>query len=698
MNFPARWARSIVSGAIVFAAAYASAQPPAELFPGEALPVTPGTYGVSAIAQNLDPEGIAGGQNFLLVKLPGDGVIMLQKTGYEYRGDGNALWQGTAPGHAGSAAVFTLHEGKLVARIGLDGKVYIIRPGPGNLHTAELVDERAFPECDVSAQEQASGGGSSQQAGSGEEGALEYIDLLSVYTRGARDKAGGTSEVEAMIQAAVDNANTAFVASNMTARYRLAHVQQVSYTTAGTTGDDLRWVDSDPEVAALRDQYGADMVSVIVDTPSSCGTAWVQRNPGPGFASLAFQATDIDCAVGNLTFAHEHGHNLGMEHNPENSGVGGDPASASYPFSFAHYVDGSYRTVMSYSAPCNNGCSRVMHHSNPDVQFNGVATGIANQRDNAQTGDLVAPIARAFRAAVANPATSVNVRIAQSGDDVEESTRTGAAYADSTDLEFGYDIFVDSEQLLGLRFLNVEVPAGVTVTEAFLEFVVDETGSDTTSAQIRVLAADDVAPFTLADWELANRATDSAVNWEVPPWLNVGESHRSPDLSPLIQSVVDRGGWVAGNSLGFVISSTGHRTAEAWDGDPASAPLLHVSWSEPGESPPIGPLPAVPPATPENLSAQVQQTGKGKNKTVTGVQLSWEHSSADATHFVLERCLETVSGKGKNRVTACEFGPYVGDIDGAARSVEVDTASDYRYRLKAVNGAGESGWSNSVKI
>ena len=41
------------------------------------------------------------------------------------------------------------------------------------------------------------------------------------------------------------------------------------------------------QVAELRDQYGADMVSVIVDTPSSCGTGYVQRNPGPGFAAWA---------------------------------------------------------------------------------------------------------------------------------------------------------------------------------------------------------------------------------------------------------------------------------------------------------------------------------------------------------------------------------------------------------------------------
>jgi hypothetical protein len=39
----------------------------------------------------------------------------------------------------------------------------------------------------------------------------------------------------------------------------------------------------------------------------------------------------------------------------------------------------------------------VLHYSNPDILYNGQPTGIVNQRDNAQTGDLTAPIVAAFR-------------------------------------------------------------------------------------------------------------------------------------------------------------------------------------------------------------------------------------------------------------------------------------------------------------
>jgi hypothetical protein len=84
---------------------------------------------------------------------------------------------------------------------------------------------------------------------------------------------------------------------------------------------------------------------------------------------------------------------MGMEHDPANAGI--SPSSASYDWSFGHNVAGSFRTIMSYTCP--SPCPRVLQFSNPDILYNGQPTGIANQRDNAQTGDLTAPVIAAFR-------------------------------------------------------------------------------------------------------------------------------------------------------------------------------------------------------------------------------------------------------------------------------------------------------------
>ena len=78
--------------------------------------------------------------------------------------------------------------------------------------------------------------------------------------------------------------------------------------------------------------------------------------------------------------------------------------------------------------------------------------------------------------------------------------------------------------------------------------------------------------------------------------------------------------------------------------------------------------------------------------------LSWSHSGPEATHFELQRCLEEVSGKGKNRSVTCNYEDYGAAIPGNSRSVSVDAEADYRYKIRAVNAEGNSGYSNSVKI
>lgn len=82
------------------------------------------------------------------------------------------------------------------------------------------------------------------------------------------------------------------------------------------------------------------------------------------FESSAFQVTSRRCAVGNLSFAQEQDHNMGFEHDPAN---GSTPANASHGWSFGHFVNGSYRTVVSYSTQSANDITRVARFSNPDI-------------------------------------------------------------------------------------------------------------------------------------------------------------------------------------------------------------------------------------------------------------------------------------------------------------------------------------------
>ncbi len=55
-------------------------------------------------------------------------------------------------------------------------------------------------------------------------------------------------------------------------------------------------------------------------------------------------------------------------------------------------------------------------------------------------------------------------------------------YRTSSDLELVFDT---SNQVVGMRFVNLTIPKGATIVNAYLQFKVDETSSETTSLTIR---------------------------------------------------------------------------------------------------------------------------------------------------------------------------------------------------------------------
>jgi len=78
------------------------------------------------------------------------------------------------------------------------------------------------------------------------------------------------------------------------------------------------------------------------------------------------------------------------------------------------------------------------------------------------------------------------------------------------------------------------------------------------------------------------------VPWSPVPWTTVGQAgpdQQTSNLSAVIQEITDRLGWSGGNSLAILITGTGERTAESFDGSQLGAPLLHVEYLLPGQSP-----------------------------------------------------------------------------------------------------------------
>ncbi len=174
---------------------------------------------------------------------------------------------------------------------------------------------------------------------------------------------------------------------------------------------------------------------------------------------------------------------------------------------------------------------------------------------------------------------TVEVRIANGTNDVEESS-TGSMYITSSDLELVND---GNDQVIGIRFPGVNVPKGVTITNAYLQFKVDETSSGATSLFLQGEANSNALVFTNTTHNVSSRIrTANVVSWYPPSWLTLaatGTDQRTPNLASIIQEIINQPGWATGNSLVVIISGTGKRVAEAYEVDPAGAPLLHIEYT-----------------------------------------------------------------------------------------------------------------------
>jgi len=280
---------------------------------GAALQVPVDSAAVAARAIEVETAPLASGAEAIDLPLLDGSVSRVIRKSFEVRSPGDLTWRGELEGSPGSQVLLTLKRGVVAGLIYAPGSLYEIGPTADGGQRLARIDSAKFPPCGGAIEPPAGSDPTPLSSAVTMSDTRARIDVLVVYTAAARDAAGGVSGIEAMIQAAVDVANAAFENSHMQARFSLAQTALVNYQETGSMNSDIVWLRQSPAVAALRDQHCADMVSLIVNNGGgTCGLGYLMANPGPSFASNAFQVTALDCAVSNLSWAHEHGHNLGM--------------------------------------------------------------------------------------------------------------------------------------------------------------------------------------------------------------------------------------------------------------------------------------------------------------------------------------------------------------------------------------------------
>lgn len=261
---------------------------------------------------------------------------------------------------------------------------------------------------------------------------FDTISVLVLHTPAALAQAGSQAQLNAEIAQAFGQSDTALSNSGITS-YKLVNVatgtnlsQVITYNEAPATpagcnvalvGGLCRWIGhrvflrTNAAVQAARNAAGADLVVMLVaDQADATGVAYVQRpdcgnelqfestagcSVGTGYNPFAVSAVSLTYINSFQVFAHETGHQMGMEHNVAN----GSPA-ASFPWSYGWFVENQNETVMSVAgafSSCTN-CPRALHYSNPNIPFvNSLVPSGTAASFNARTAAFLAPTVSEFR-------------------------------------------------------------------------------------------------------------------------------------------------------------------------------------------------------------------------------------------------------------------------------------------------------------
>ena len=180
-------------------------------------------------------------------------------------------------------------------------------------------------------------------------------------------------------------------------------------------------------------------------------------------------------------------------------------------------------------------------------------------------------------------------------------------------------------------FQNVTVPQNATIESAVLKWHIYSYDGSNWQMNIKGIAQDSALPFSGSDLPSSRPTTVAEQSWTISN-VTIGQWATSPELSPIIQEIIDRPGWVSGNALGLYVENTaeaGFLYLSDYNRGTSYTPVLEITYSS-------GSVPTLTPSlTPTPLPAGLTRYPYLQSQTTGSVIIAWktEHTSDSVVEY-----------------------------------------------------------------
>ncbi len=225
---------------------------------------------------------------------------------------------------------------------------------------------------------------------------------------------------------------------------------------------------------------------------------------------------------------------------------------------------------------------------------------------------------------------------------------------------------------IGMRFTNVNVPKDAVITKAYMVLTGYSYHSGTASMKISGAAVDDADDFSpYSRYMLRNMPKTGNVSWSMPRFYE-NWTYESPDLTSIVQSIVNRGGWSAGNDMMMIFSDFyGDRGAYSVNGSASKAPQLYIEFNG-------GATPGVSATVREHLISKVDElTANGNTPIVDTLYEATRYFGGLSVDYGLSRGNGAVSNSVRRATRVSHRGSYTGADAVRPYGCDEENLSDY---------------------